>query len=92
MPCTDAVAEPLNSSAPQTAIMKSVHGHQHNCNHECSPFCTCNCCSTACFVAYKQVMPLKLPGTQFTSVNKIALLNEKVVSNFYGNIWQPPKV
>lgn len=89
MPCSD-VPDERQSNAAKRELIKS-YSHQADRNDICSPFCTCNCCSTSVslkFIPYliRSVKPnagtaLQYPIRDFT-----------LVSNFYGNIWQPPKI
>lgn len=89
MPCSDA----FNDCNRITTVRESTLAHNHQSDHNdfCSPFCTCSCCSISVY-----------PNANFVSFSiakpavgsKVAypIRDFSFVSNFYGNIWQPPKI
>ena len=89
VPCSD-VHNNCNDKKATTELTQN-HDHQQDQDDNCSPFCICNCCQTA--------MTLNFTNTTFKIKNlfveidvKIANRNFSFISNFYGNIWQPPKI
>lgn len=88
LPCSDAFNE-CNTAKIQ---LRSSYDHSHNTdsNDNCSPFCNCNCCHTMVDASFLlQPSTLESP---FIISKKYPLIHEGFVSNYYGNIWQPPKV
>ena len=86
MPCID---EGENNSVTYS-LKKDNHSHDKE-NDLCSPFCICSCCSGVTLlyetaIAYefqKEFEGIKTSNSFYTST---------LHSNFYGNIWQPPKI
>ena len=70
-----------------------VQSSDHPTDNEdtCSPFCYCNCCSVSISSFDFKSFEIKPPKTNFIS-KKIRPSDYSLVSNFYGNIWQPPKL
>lgn len=89
LPCGDAYND-CNNSKPQTETTQD-HSHKNDHNDICSPFCTCACCSTTVNFAFQ---PLKIKEAKliFAETQKFPIWDFNFVSNFYGNIWQPPKI
>ncbi|WP_394369820.1 DUF6660 family protein [Arachidicoccus terrestris] len=88
MPCQD-----INASTAQQALTVSQSSGTHQCGHDdhCSPFCLCSCCpSAATSEAPGTVFRLNAPAA--ITVKKEYLIREVTfASNFFDNIWQPPK-
>jgi hypothetical protein len=81
--CND---EPENITA-QTAS----HTDHEDEKEDCGSFCTCSCCIHIVSVNFQQVAvmgdkPL-LKNRQLSTYYSISL-----PSNFFGNIWQPPRM
>ena len=89
MPCSDV----YNDCKSDTALAQSSQSHNHKSDHNdvCSPFCTCTCCSVS---ANPQFTPFVVKVAKPLVTTKLTFPNRDFffVSNFYGNIWQPPKV
>ena len=83
VPCSD-VHNNCNDKKATTELTQN-HDHQQDQDDNCSPFCTCACCSA-------NVIALDFKPTQFSFSQKVAIRNFSFISNFYGNIWQPPKI
>ena len=88
IPCTDK-AECDNDSKTETPQSTNHQKHQHN-EEACSPFCNCACCGQTLLSSLnltKNIIakPLLQQKQQYC-YNNITL-----TSNFFGNIWQPPK-
>jgi hypothetical protein len=86
MPCSDA----YNNCKSET-VFTEAHNHKSDRNDNCSPFCTCTCCSTT---ANPKFTPLKFDIAKPIATSKITYHNRdfSFVSNYCGNIWQPPKI
>jgi hypothetical protein len=89
VPCSD-IHNACNKENSKTELSQN-HDHQQDQDDNCTPFCTCTCCS-ASFVSV-DFTPFQLTKpTEFTISQKITIRNFSLISNFYGNIWQPPKI
>ena len=89
MPCGDAYNECQNNSATKEVVQS--HNHKSDHNDICSPFCTCTCCSSTAnlkFVSFN-ITSIKLISA---SAIKFPIQDFSFISNYYGNIWQPPKI
>ena len=89
MPCSDA----YNDCESDTTYKEYSQAHNHSTDHNdnCSPFCTCTCCSTTAslkFIPYK----FRVPEPIATSKITYPIRDFSFVSNYSGNIWQPPKI
>jgi hypothetical protein len=88
-PCGDAKGR-CEDSAIKTEITQS-HYHKQESKDSCTPFCFCSCCSISMasfdFKLYEIKQPIEVPTPQ-----KTALHDHFLISNYHGNIWQPPKV
>lgn len=88
VPCSDSHNDCHSSSKTEIA-----HSHNHSQDHKdyCSPFCNCSCCGMALFAfAHKSIRFIE-PNIQTISV-KESNYKTNFVSNFFGSIWQPPKI
>ena len=89
VPCGD-MHNDCNDTTTKTELSQN-HDHQQDKDDNCSPLCTCSCCSASIVALdFKQVQ-LKKPA-EFSITQKLSIRNFSFVSNFYGNIWQPPKI
>ncbi len=89
MPCGD-MHNDCNGSNAKTELSQN-HDHQKDKDDYCSPFCTCSCCSASIVALDFKPFQLKKPA-EFSITQKLTIRNFSFVSNFYGNIWQPPKI
>lgn len=89
VPCSD-VHNNCNDKKATTELTQN-HDHQQDKDDNCSPFCTCTCCSANVIALDFKPFQIKNP-TQFSFSQKVATRNFSFISNFYGNIWQPPKI
>ena len=89
MPCGD-MHNVCNASNAKTELSQN-HDHQQDKDDYCSPFCTCSCCSASIVALDFKPFQLKKPA-EFSITQKLTIRNFSFVSNFYGNIWQPPKI
>ncbi len=87
VPCSDVHNDCNNS---KTELIQS-HDHKQDQNDNCSPFCTCACCSASVVASYLVPTQYNAP-MEFSIAQKISICNFSFISNFFGNIWQPPKV
>ncbi|WP_353129775.1 DUF6660 family protein [Parapedobacter pyrenivorans] len=89
MPCTDGDNRCQDESATQTTD-QMTHDHGKDKDDGCSPFCLCACCSIA--VAAFHFHQPKLGNLIPKPILREAVIrNDYFVSNYLGNIWQPPK-
>ena len=89
MPCSDASND--CRSKTEVAERADAHSHKNDTNDICSPFCTCTCCSVS---ANPKFTPFSIKIAKLVVVSKLTFPNREFsfVSNFYGNIWRPPKI
>jgi hypothetical protein len=89
IPCEDINICKDNTKSEVTST--TTEQHESSENEKCNPFCSCACCGQILYpnFQYKKEAaaskPLGNPKQQFLYIN-ITLS-----SNFFGNIWQPPK-
>lgn len=88
MPCTDALG--MNAQNTSNIEITKAHNNETEHNDFCSPFCICNCCNTPISITFN-ALSIKANKTT-TSKLKIPIFNFFFVSNYFGNIWQPPKI
>jgi hypothetical protein len=90
MPCGDK--NECESMSVSTELTQNTNHEKHEHHKElCSPFCICACCGTNVNItahASYQVMENPIIHTALS----YSLANEDILSNFFGNIWQPPKI
>ncbi|WP_367916120.1 DUF6660 family protein [Leadbetterella sp. DM7] len=89
VPCSDAYNDCQNDTAYKE--YSQAHNHHTDHNDNCSPFCTCTCCSTSVnlkFTSHKFQITKLVVSSQIT----YPVRDFSFVSNYYGNIWQPPKI
>ena len=86
MPCTDTneCKEPL-SNAAQTA------SHEKHEEEACGPFCACFCCGHIVSQNF-QVPKITVAKPVIKERLQSFYDNISLPSDFFGNIWQPPKV
>lgn len=89
MPCSDAYNDCKDNT--EFADNSQSHNHKSDTNDFCSPFCTCTCCSVS---ANPNFAPFSIEVKKLVAVSKLSFQNREffLASNFYGNIWQPPKI
>lgn len=88
MPCTDA----LGMNTPNTSKTEITQTHNNDTDHNdfCSPFCICSCCNTPVNITF-DLLSIKV-NNPIASNLKISVFNFSLASNYYGSIWQPPKI
>lgn len=89
MPCTDV----HTTCSSESAILTIAENHDHASDHNdtCSPFCVCSCCNTIGTLHFTEYY-LK-SAKQYVALHaKFAVRAIVYDSNFFGNIWQPPKI
>ena len=89
MPCSDA-SNDCNSEMPYR-IQVAGHDHKDDTRDVCTPFCTCTCCRTITGSKTAFRIAELLKPIEATSI-AYPFGNFSFVSNYYGNIWQPPKI
>lgn len=89
MPCSDM----HNSCNAKNNLTnkETSHNHDSDSDDHCSPFCTCSCCSST--VSFIPITTFQIEQTiVFGDSSPHLLLDDAIKSNFFGNIWQPPKI
>ena len=89
VPCSD-MHNKCNTENSKTELTQN-HDHQQDQDDNCTPFCTCACCSASVIAVDFAPFKLKNP-TVFHISEKVSLRNFTFISNFFGSIWQPPKI
>lgn len=86
MPCNDA----YNNCKNETVLTED-YNHKSDHNDICSPLCSCTCCSIS---VNPKLTSFKIDLTKPIVSSKITfpIQDFSFVSNYYGNIWQPPKI
>ncbi|RQO30144.1 hypothetical protein DBR32_11195 [Taibaiella sp. KBW10] len=93
VPCSDMYNE-CNRKVETKAAISIAETHDHNNDQEdiCSPFCVCSCCSIGIVSHHFTPPVIRITHPFFAPAPKISVRNSFFISNFYGNIWQPPKL
>jgi hypothetical protein len=91
VPCSDVHKNSIENKQTELAHNQG-HNHEQDAGDGCSPFCTCSCCSIAVIAHSFKPFEFETITTTFPIVAKFALCDIAFVSNFFGNIWQPPKI
>ena len=85
MPCNDVHNDCSSFKTKSQITQNENHNHKSDHNDLCSPFCSCDCCQT--------VMVINFTNTSIKIKNLFIESDVKIANhNFYGNIWQPPKI
>ncbi len=91
VPCSDTHNDCVTKDTQKKEIGTSHHDHNQDQDDNCSPFCTCSCCAMAYTVMNFSQYECKVLK-EYTFSEKVAIPEESYHSNYYGNIWQPPKI
>lgn len=89
LPCMDD--DTCSKISQITSVVKASHSDQKESQENCNPFCNCMCCSniaTPNFVQYKTVTA---KNNDVDTVHSF-YQNISLPSDFFGNIWEPPKI
>ena len=74
----------------QTVLTTTTNHNEHG-KADCGDFCSCTCCVHLVSVNFQTVLTginkLIVKKSKFSFYNNISL-----PSNYFGNIWQPPKM
>jgi hypothetical protein len=82
---TNTCKDELQNSALQTAD----HGEHED--EDCGNFCTCSCCVHIVSANFQS--PQIIIDKPFTKRQLLSIYNNiSLPSNYFGNIWQPPRV
>ena len=91
LPCvacaeTDTCNDDLQSSVTQTGN----HPEPGKEKEDCGSFCTCSCCVHIVSVNFQLY---KISAEKLLDRNRLRLFYDDISlpSNYFGNIWQPPK-
>ncbi|WP_407492512.1 DUF6660 family protein [Elizabethkingia anophelis] len=87
VPCSDA----SNNCEISGQVKREItHSHNNDRDDVCSPFCQCSCCGVS-VVNFRFELPEFIIPTQIFSTKKVVIRDCNFISNYFGNIWQPPK-
>jgi hypothetical protein len=90
MPCADMEAD--NSAHNNTEFASNHDKDSHNKSNDlCSPFCICSCCGSQ-IANYSQSIIISFPILSKSIQTQLPTYQSVLTSNFYGSIWQPPKL
>lgn len=92
-PCSDLVNE-CQAETTHTKSENQKHNHAQDDEDHCTPFCSCTCCTSGVTVAtikFSTIITKEL-NNEFSDKIKVPTQNFAFVSNFVGEIWQPPKI
>ena len=85
-----ACAETDNCLDDQSSVAQTGNHKEHE-KKECGKFCNCSCCVHIVSVSFQSpIVIIAKPVTKnkfFSFYDNISLQ-----SNYFGNIWQPPKI
>ncbi|WP_343559330.1 DUF6660 family protein [Sphingobacterium sp.] len=90
VPCSDA-----NMRSEVTVMetqLNEPHDHREDTSDSCSIFCYCNCCSGNITVFEYQLPKIEGIPISIYFDNRMPVLDIPISSNYFGTIWQPPKV
>jgi hypothetical protein len=84
---TDRCTDELQNSVTQ----KVTHPEHENGKEDCGAFCTCSCCVHIVSVNFQS--PVIVIDKAFTKNKLLSFYdNISLSSNYFGNIWQPPRI
>jgi len=82
--------ECIDNSKTATAISSTDHNnHQHE-NEACNPFCSCACCGQVFYPNFHLAKIAAKPTAHLKQ--QFFYTNVSLSSDYFGNIWQPPKI
>lgn len=88
LPCTDT-SECHKDSTTSITVLSGHENHPQE-NEICNPFCSCACCG---HIVTTNFQPNKIMACRIFPQQQLQYFYENVSlsSDFFGNIWQPPK-
>ncbi|WP_394799436.1 DUF6660 family protein [Ferruginibacter lapsinanis] len=93
LPCITCADSNECSNTTQSTVFKPSANHQNHQHEEeaCNPFCNCICCGS---ITVSNILLNKTEGGHFLTTKKRKPFYKSISlsSDFYGNIWQPPKI
>ncbi|MBB1644015.1 MULTISPECIES: DUF6660 family protein [Bacteroidota] len=89
MPCTDACG--MDTSNTSKSELSNTSNGQTKNGDLCSPFCSCATCHTVVNFTF-QTFKINEAKPSLSKIQKFPLQNFNFISNYHGNIWQPPKI
>jgi hypothetical protein len=93
MPCEDGMDDAIFENTSQSHFDDQSHNHAQDKEDGCTPFCICTCCGTNIVLNFSFPPLISEINQCFLSEKvKINFYNTTFISDFYGNIWQPPKI
>jgi hypothetical protein len=91
VPCSDIHNDCINNSSQLQLTQTQNHNQHEDHTDHCSPFCMCSCCGSTLQCISISVIKIKNPFEVHISKEGIKY-SLNAISNFYGSIWQPPKL
>ena len=85
VPCSDS----NNRYGDRVIVSQTTDDHDKT--DTCSPFCQCACCSISMTSLHVYIPELNVLPSIFIA-KKTAIKNVHFISNYFGTIWQPPKI
>ena len=92
LPCGDMEDCKIEENE-KIAIAETNHTEHQEDSETCSPFCICACCGTTMVSSF--LFPTLISETSHQVVTEKGdnlAYHNSFISDFYGNIWQPPKI
>ncbi|WP_229250527.1 DUF6660 family protein [Emticicia aquatilis] len=92
LPCGD-VEDCKVVDNEKIAFSETNHSTHQEDTETCSPFCICACCGTNIVLNFSFSPLISVIEPNFLSEKvTVNFYNTSFISDFYGNIWQPPKI
>jgi hypothetical protein len=89
LPCITC-AETQGCKDEQQSQLSQAHEHEEPDTDDCGNLCNCSCCGHIVSVNF-QLTEFVINKPVFKNNNLITYCNIFLPSNYFGNIWQPPK-
>lgn len=92
LPCGDTEDCKVLDIGKETFSQTDHHNHQQD-TESCSPFCICACCGLNIAFNFQGSVSMTEHTTSFFPLTeRVIVENDSFASNYYGSIWQPPKI
>lgn len=90
LPCVDK-EECNDKSKTEISSATTNDSHQEQQEEACSPMCSCGCCGHI-YTSNSRFNKLAVIKISYFTSQQFFYKNIHLSSDFYGNIWQPPKI
>jgi len=77
--------------ADETTQLIQAENHEEHQEEDCGSFCNCSCCVHIVSVNYQQNV-LEVKKTVLVNSRVFFYCDVTIPSNYFGNIWQPPRL